>query len=283
MTPTTPAARFGLPGSQLSPLFDGWEAGHFDLPELVTAPAAEVIELAAEADGLSRAHSGAWWRRGDSLADREAFDVAEDRRNLAVTAARQALQRLEGTIGAVGDMLVTDFLRPAHGEALASVRAVLPDISGLDLADPVAVARAGARASAAYLVVAAAADRLRAIDLARECVYDRQRLGSAWRDPYGHERRAGALRDTPRWPEAVIATTSAAARVRVGPPHPLARTAWLAGDDGAGWCPTWREWEAAFLAWAADPARNGVPAGRAPMARNAYATPGRSQPVKPRR
>ena len=271
MTLTTPA-RFAVPDTSVAPIFDGWQAGHFDLPELVTAPAAEALELTAEAAALSRGQSGAWWRTGDSLAEREAFDVAEDRRNLARTAARQALQRVEGLVGATGDMLVTDYLRPAHAAALAGVRAILPAIVGVDLADPVAVARAGAKAAAAYLVVAAAADRLRAIETARECIYDRQRLGGSWRDPFAGDRHGGALRDTSRWPDPIIATTSAAARVRVGPSHPLVRTAWLATDDGAGWCPTWREWEAAFLVWAADPARNGIPTGRVPIARNAHVT-----------
>lgn len=258
MTKTT-TERIRLDDTSLRELFSGYADGAYELPEAVTTAGAASLEAVSASSAAGAAFSGAFWRRGDSIAERDAYAILEDRRNLAATAARTALQRVESMVAGMGDQIVADYLRPAHTAALEAVRGVLPDLADVpDLADFDAVARAGAKAAAAYTVVVVARQRLVAIGAALEAVYDRQRLGGIiGRDVDRDARLGGALNDTPVWPTPGIATISKGARVRVGPRHPIERTRWLAGE-GRGWCPTFSEWAAAFDAWVTDPARNGI-------------------------
>jgi hypothetical protein len=266
MTTNKPIAaeRFALPDTNLAPIFAGWQSGAYDLPDALTGGAAACLELVARSFTAEQERARTLPDRRGSLAARQAFDVADDAAHQARAARDHALHNLEGMVAGLGDELVVNYLRPAHDAALAAVREALPALDGADLSDTASVASAGPAAGPAFLAIVNAWQRLSAVDAARECVFHHQRLlGGEWRDPFEGSRHDGVLRDTPLWPAPIIATISRAARVTIGPPHPLVRVAWLAGD-GAGWCPTWREWQAAFEAWYTSPERNGRPARKVP-------------------
>ena len=272
---TTTAERCALPGTSVSALFEGWQAGFYDLPAALTDAARAHGPLVLAAHDARVAETAARPDRRRSLAGRDEYEEAVDDRKQATRRVDASLAGIEGIVSLLGDQLVTDYLRPAHDATLAAVLDVLPDLEGIDLADFAAIARAGSGASAGFLVVVAASERLAAIDAARECVFARVRLGSAWRDTSRDARLDGALRDTRRWPDlGRVATISKLGKVRVGPVNPFTRTAWLADPANGAWCPTADEWQAEFDRWMADPARNGRVTGRVPMVRNAYISRG---------
>ncbi len=274
MTPATDA-RIRLDGTSLEPLFAGYADAAYSLPEPLAAAGRAYLAVDADREAARIAHDGVHAARRRSLADKTADEAAEDALRQARLASHRALAHAETLIALLGDDLIRDFLRPAHDAAIDAVRAALPAVAGVDLTDTASVARAGAKAGAAFLVVAAAGERLEAIERARECIFDRMRLGGViGRDPYRSDRLGGALRDTPRWPETRTATIAKGAKVRTGPAHPLERVAWLAGE-GQGWCPTFAEWQAGYLAWVTDPARNGQHVGPVRGARPAFVTHGR--------
>ena len=271
MTPTT-SARFSLPDTSVSPLFDGWQAGHYDLPAVLTEAGARFLELVKAREDARHERDRLYPNHHHTLAGRDAFEAADDAAGRTRDACDRSLRGIEGMIAGLADVLIVGSLRPAHDDALAGVRAVLPALEDVaDLADFAAVARAGAKASAGFVVIVAAAERLRAIDTARECVYDRVRVSGGWRDVHHDARGDGYLRDTPVWPTRSMATVGKGARLIAGPSG-LNRTRWLATEAGAGWCPTPTEWEAAYLEWTRDPGRNGRPTGPVPMVRGGYIT-----------
>ena len=273
-TTTVSTTRFAVPDVSVEAVFAGWQAGHYDLPTQVIDGGARFLELVAKRDADRQAVQGAMHTRRGTLAERDGFEVAEDEAKQSRVAAGLALRHIETTIALQGDSIITDYLRVAHDAALQSVRDVAGDLEGIDLSDSASIARGGAAGAAAFLVVVAARSRLDALEAAKECVYSRQRLGGVLgnRDPHGGARTEGAFRDSPLWPDRIVAPASKAAKVRVGPPHPLTRTVWLAAE-GQGWMPTHAEWEAAYRAWLTDPQRNRAQVGPVPRgARPTYVT-----------
>ena len=274
MTPATDA-RIRLDGTSVADLFAGYADAAYSLPEPLAAAGRAYLAVDADREAARIAHDGVHAARRRSLADKTTDEEAEDALRQARIASHRALAHAETLIALTGDDLVRDYLRPAHDVAIDAVREALPALAGVDLTDTASVARAGAKAGAAFLVVAAAGERLEAIERARECIFDRMRLGGViGRDPYRSDRLGGALRDTPRWPETRTATIAMGAKVRTGPAHPLERVAWLAGE-GQGWCPTFAEWQTGYLAWVTDPARNGQHVGPVRGARPSFVTHGR--------
>ncbi len=274
MTPVTDA-RIRLDGTSLEPLYAGYADAAYSLPEPLAAAGRAYLAVDADREAARIAHDAVHGARRTSLEAKRVDEEAEDRLRQARLASHRALAHAETMIALQGDSIITDYLRTAHDAALQSVRDVAGDLEGIDLSDSASIARGGAPGAAAFLVVAAAGERLEAIERARECIFDRQRLGGViGRDPYRSDRLGGALRDTPRWPETRTATIAKGAKVRTGPAHPLERVAWLAGE-GQGWCPTFAEWQTGYLAWVTDPARNGQHVGPVRGARPAYVTHGR--------
>lgn len=264
---TKAAQRFTLPDTSLSPIFDGWQAGHFDLPPVVTDAAAAYLALVPAAFSARQERDRLYPGHERTLGSREAFERAEDSAERAAAARDLALRNLEGMISGIGDELVVDYLRPAFAAALEAVREALPALEGVDLTDTASVAAGGPDAGPAFLAVVDARRRLDAITRARETVFDRIRLGSAWRDSSREARLDGYLADTSTWPLPGVRTISKAGRITVGPVHPLERARWLADPANGAWCPTAGEWEAEFGRWMADPARNGRVTGPVAMVR----------------
>ena len=108
---TVSITRFAVPDVSVEAVFAGWAAGHYDLPEQVIAAGARFLELVARRDADRQAVQGAMHTRRGTLAERDAFEVAEDEAKQSRVAAALALRHIEITIALQGDAIITDYLR----------------------------------------------------------------------------------------------------------------------------------------------------------------------------
>jgi hypothetical protein len=247
---------FEVPGTSVEPLFAAWFAGHVPaLPDAIVAAGVAYLGLASEQPKLRSERDALRHTRHASIAEAHTLALAEETVANGRKAADRALQMIEAAVTTGADELVVEYLRPAHDDALAAVRAVLPELRDVDLADMESVARAGV--DTAFLVVARATERLAALDRAREAVFVIAERYGAWRDQWRGSREAGALRDTKHWPDRIVSAEQRAAKQTTGPVHPWVRTAWLADPANGAWLPTWREWDAEWTAWYLSDERNG--------------------------
>jgi hypothetical protein len=211
-----------LEGTSVERLFRGHEAGAYDLPDDLLAAARAVPELAAKAVEAGAERDRLRPGRQGTLAQRDAYDVADDAAHQAAKVAGAATGGIERHVEAHGDQLVTDFLRPAFDAALADARKVAPDLAGVDVTSTASVARGGATAGKAFLALAAARARVDAILAAEDVICVRRHTGTA---------DGGLFADCRNLPPP------RPARGRAGPEHPLERLLWLA-LDAEPWCPT---------------------------------------------
>ena len=113
------------------------------------AAAARLLELAARGRDLP-AHPGA-----STVEARAAYELA-DADLLALGDALSAAERaMTATVGDAADEVITAALQPALAEVVAEVKALAPELAGLDLTDTAAVMRSPATVKAYQRLMAA--------------------------------------------------------------------------------------------------------------------------------
>lgn len=251
--------RFAIEGAAgATTLFDGWQAGHYDLPDGLIAQGRALMALRAAAraaetrrdglrgtpltlkhqtalDALIGATATAGHLPDDPLADllalaREA-EEAEEAARLLREAANRAATFLEG--GIIADHIIVGCLRPAFDATIDAVRRIAPDLSGADVTDTASVSAAGPKAARAFLALSDAAVRYSAIMAARHAL---RRFGGP-----GYADARGLFADTCAIPSGELVPTVGVKLRGAGPAETLPRLLWLATPEGHPYLPTLSE------------------------------------------